>query len=187
MSRRRPPARTGPRLQSNRTPVIAVCGSDGDDPRLTGRALRWAEEVGRLLAKEGAVLLCGGKGGIMEAASRGARGAGGIVVGLLPRGREEANPYVSIPLATHIGHVRNFLVASMADVVIAIGGRWGTLNEVSYALNIHKPAVVLKGSGGWADLLARHGKEFADPPLVARSPAEAVSAALKAARARLGE
>jgi uncharacterized protein (TIGR00725 family) len=172
---------------SRRTPVIAVCGSDGDDRALTPKTLRWAEEVGSLLAREGAVLVCGGKGGIMEAASRGARNGGGIVVGLLPRGREEANPYVSIPLATHIGHVRNFMVASMADVVIGIGGRWGTLNEVSYALNIQKPAVVLKGSGGWADLLARHGRKFAGPPLIARSPAEAVSLALRAARARLGE
>lgn len=172
---------------SRPTPVIAVCGSDGDDRSLSKKTLAWAEEVGRLLAREGAVLVCGGKGGIMEAASRGAREAGGIVVGLLPRGREEANPYVSIPLATHIGHVRNFMVASMADVVIGIAGRWGTLNEVSYALNIHKPAVVLKGTGGWTDLLARHGRRFAGPPLVARSPAEAVAMALKAARAHLGE
>ncbi len=167
--------------------MIAVCGSDGDDRGLTRLALLWAEEVGRLLAREGAVLVCGGKGGVMEAASRGARGSGGIVVGLLPRGREEANPYVSIPLATHIGHVRNFMVASMADAVIGVAGRWGTLNELSYALNIHKPAVVLQGSGGWADLLARHGRRFAGPPIIARSPAQAVALALKAARAHLGE
>src|SRR4051795_12298669 len=96
---------------------------------------RAAEEVGRRLAEAGAVVVCGGRGGVMEAACRGAKAGGGTTVGILPgTSRAEANPYVDVAIATGLGELRNGLVVRAADAFVAIGGAFGTLSEVALAL-----------------------------------------------------
>jgi uncharacterized protein (TIGR00725 family) len=106
-----------------------------------------AQAVGTELARRGAVLVCGGLGGVMEAACRGAREAGGVTVGILPGDdRAAANPWVSVAIATGLGELRNGLVVHCADAVIAIAGGYGTLSEVALALKLGKPVV---GLGSW--------------------------------------
>ena len=106
-----------------------------------------AERVGEELARRGVVLVCGGLGGAMEAACRGARGAGGLTVGILPGSdRSAANPFVDVALATGLGEARNALVAGTADAMIAVGGGYGTLSEIAFALRAGKPVV---GVAGW--------------------------------------
>jgi uncharacterized protein (TIGR00725 family) len=106
-----------------------------------------AEEVGRLLARRGAVVVCGGLGGVMEAACRGARGEGGTTVGILPGfDRGAANPHVSVAVATGLGEARNALVVRAADALVAVGGAYGTLSEIALALKAGKPVV---GLGTW--------------------------------------
>jgi uncharacterized protein (TIGR00725 family) len=117
---------------------IAVIGGS----RPGRQALDTAVEVGRLIARAGAILVCGGLGGVMEAASRGAREEGGLVVGVLPgESPAAANPSVDIPIATGLGYTRNSLVVMNADAVIAIDGEYGTLSEIAYGL-IHGKKVV---------------------------------------------
>jgi uncharacterized protein (TIGR00725 family) len=106
-----------------------------------------AEEVGRLLAQAGAVVVCGGLGGVMEAACRGAKRAGGTTVGLLPGlDRSDANPWVDVAIPTGLGEARNVLVVRSADALIAIGGEFGTLSEIAFALKTGKRVV---GLGTW--------------------------------------
>jgi len=131
--------------------LISVCGSDGDDINLTSYALETAETVGRLIAKSKGVLVCGGRGGVMKAACKGAKDENGITIGILPESKDEANEFVDIALPTGIGHKRNFLVVSSGDAVIAIGGRWGTLNEISFAMIFEKPLILIRGTGGSVD------------------------------------
>ena len=131
--------------------LISVCGSDGDDNTLSSYALETAENVGRLIARNDGVLMCGGRGGIMRAACKGAKGENGITVGILPLSKDEANEFVDIAIPTGIGHKRNFLVVSASDAIIAIGGRWGTLNEISFAMIFDKPLILIKGTGGCVD------------------------------------
>jgi uncharacterized protein (TIGR00725 family) len=133
---------------------IAVCGSDGDDVHLSSAALDVAEQVGRGIAQRGGVLVCGGRGGVMRAACKGAKELKGITVGLLPDSKDEANEFVDLPLSTGLGMRRNFLVVSAVDAVIAIGGRWGTLSEISFAMIFKKPVVLVAGTGGCVDELA---------------------------------
>jgi uncharacterized protein (TIGR00725 family) len=103
-----------------------------------------AEDVGRLLGERGAVLVCGGLGGVMEAACRGAKEAGGTTLGILPGlDRAEANPYVDVAVPTGLGEARNALVVRAADALIAVGGGYGTLSEVALALKTGKPVVGL--------------------------------------------
>jgi uncharacterized protein (TIGR00725 family) len=137
----------------------------------TDEQKRVAEEIGRLLARAGAVLVCGGMTGVMEAACKGARTEGGATVGLLPGGdRAQANPYVSVALPTGLGEMRNALIVRAADAVIAVAGEYGTLSEIALALKTGVPVV---GIETW-DL------ERAIEP--ATSPAEAVESALRLAR-----
>jgi uncharacterized protein (TIGR00725 family) len=106
-----------------------------------------AEEVGRLVAGAGATLVCGGLGGVMEAAARGARKAGGVTIGILPgHDRAQANPHLDHVLTTGMGHARNLAVVSSGDAVIAVGGGYGTLSEIGLAAAIGRPVVIL---GGW--------------------------------------
>jgi hypothetical protein len=133
-----------------------------------------AEEVGRGLAARGAVVVCGGLGGVMEAACRGARGEGGVTVGLLPGpDRGAANPYVSVAIATGMGEARNALVVRAADVLVAVGGSWGTLSEIALAMRVGKRVV---GVGTWE--LARAGGEPVEGIERAADAAEAVGLAL---------
>ena len=123
---------------------VAVVGAGGAVAR---DVLDRAQAVGAELARRGAVLVCGGLGGVMEAACRGAREAGGVTVGILPGDdRAAANPWVSVAIATGLGELRNGLVVRCADAVIAIAGGYGTLSEVALALKAGKPVV---GLGTW--------------------------------------
>ena len=134
--------------------IVAVCGSDADDVALSTQTLEVAEQVGAGIAARGGILVCGGRGGVMEAACRGAKSKNGLTVGLLPDSKQEANAFVDVPLSTGLGMRRNFLVVSAADVVIGIGGRWGTLSEISYAAIFGKPVVLVMGTGGCVEELA---------------------------------
>jgi hypothetical protein len=131
--------------------VISICGSDVDDSKLSNYALEVAEKVGRLVAQRGGVIVCGGLGGIMNAVCRGAKMENGITVGILPYSKKDANECVDIAIPTNLGNVRNYLVASSGDAVIAIGGRWGTLNEISYCMVSETPLILMKGTGGCVD------------------------------------
>jgi uncharacterized protein (TIGR00725 family) len=122
---------------------VAVIGGS----RPPRAALLQAAEVGRLLAARGAVLVCGGLGGVMEAAARGVREAGGLTVGILPGpDPAAANLYIDVPVATGLGYTRNSLVVLNADAVIAVDGEYGTLSEIAYALIYGKKVV---GLGTW--------------------------------------
>ena len=139
---------------------------------------RVAEEVGRAIAEAGAVLVCGGLGGVMEAACRGAHAAGGLTVGILPgRDRDEANRNVDVAIPTGMGEARNALVVRAADAVVAVGGEYGTLPEIALALQAGIPVV---GLDTWE--LGRDGK-VVDAVVRAEGPAEAVARALALARA----
>ena len=106
-----------------------------------------AEEVGTLLGKRGVVLVCGGRGGVMEAACRGAQSAGGITIGILPsHDPSEGNPYLDVAIPTGMGHLRNALVAQAGECVIAIGGGYGTLSEIGIALKAGRKVI---GIGTW--------------------------------------
>jgi uncharacterized protein (TIGR00725 family) len=127
-----------------RPPHIAVVG-DGD-PRGPDahRLLEWGEEIGQLLARGGATVITGGLGGVMRAASRGAAGAGGRTIGLLPGpDAGEANEYVQVVIPTGLGVVRNFVVVTASDAVVAVGGRHGTLSEIGLALRMGRHVVAL--------------------------------------------
>jgi uncharacterized protein (TIGR00725 family) len=106
-----------------------------------------AEAVGRALAEAGAVVVCGGLGGVMEAACRGAREGGGTTLGILPGAdRRQANPFVDVAVATGMGEARNALLVRASDALIAVGGAYGTLSEIALALKAGKPVV---GIGSW--------------------------------------
>lgn len=161
--------------------LIAVVGSDGDDPHLSSAALDIAEQIGSRIAQRGGILVCGGRGGVMEAACRGAKANHGITVGILPEAKEEANEFVDIPIPTGLGMRRNILVAYAADVVIAVGGRWGTLSEISFAMIFQKPVVLVRGTGGCVDELAQ-GKLMKETEMhwtVAQSGEDAVEKAFQ--------
>ena len=150
---------------------MAVVGpSEGSADELSA-----AEGVGRGLAERGAVIVCGGLGGAMEAACRGAKEAGGTTVGILPGSdRRDANPYVDIAVATGLAEGRNALVVRSADAVVAVGGAYGTLSEIALALRAGTPVV---GLGTWE--LGRHGRPD-QAILRAASAEEAVALALGA-------
>jgi uncharacterized protein (TIGR00725 family) len=151
---------------------IAVIGAGADDPRLAALA----EEVGAGLARAGARLVCGGRGGVMEAAARGATGAGGEVIGILPGDDlAEANAHVTHPVATGVGQARNIAVVASGDAVIAIGGAWGTLSEIAFARRLGRPVVGLR-TWELASADEESGIELAG------HPAEAVALALQFAR-----
>jgi uncharacterized protein (TIGR00725 family) len=125
----------------SRAVQISVIGGSEGDPEILGEA----EVVGRGIAEAGAVLVCGGRTGVMEAASRGASDAGGIVIGVLPTtDPRDANPYVTHVIPTGIGHARNLAVVASGDAVIAIGGEWGTLSEIAFARRLERPVVALR-------------------------------------------
>jgi uncharacterized protein (TIGR00725 family) len=138
-----------------------------------------AERVGRRLAEAGAVVVCGGLGGVMEAACRGARAAGGTTVGILPgTSRLEANDYVDVAIPTGIGEARNAVVVGTADAVVAVGGEFGTLSEIALALKAGTPVI---GLGTWE--LARAGASVPGVEVV-DAPEDAARVALERAAAR---
>jgi uncharacterized protein (TIGR00725 family) len=150
---------------------VSVCGSSdaGEDET------RHAFAVGRLLAERGAVVICGGYGGVMAAAAEGAASAGGIVVGVLSgRDRAGAGPHLTVVLPTGLSEARNNVIAQAGDALIAVGGSWGTLSEV--ALAMRRGAVPVVSLGGWRIL---DGSGSPVPGIrYASTPQEAVDAAL---------
>jgi uncharacterized protein (TIGR00725 family) len=118
--------------------IVSVIGAGSCSPDI----YKTAEKVGSLIAQRGAVLVTGGLFGVMEAASKGARDAGGITVGILPGSeKNEANKYVMIPITTGLSHARNVIVVRSSDAVIAVSGEYGTLSEIAIALKLGKPVV----------------------------------------------
>jgi uncharacterized protein (TIGR00725 family) len=145
---------------------IAVVGAS--DP--SSEDARLAEAVGSAVAAAGAVLVCGGLAGVMEAAARGAKGGGGLTLGILPgKSRAAANEYIDCAVATGLGDFRNYLVVAAADAVVALPGSHGTLSEIAMALTLKKPVV---GLGTWE----------IEGVVRASSAEEAVRLALTAAR-----
>ena len=144
---------------------ISVIGSGAEHE---GRA----EEVGRLLAERGCVLICGGRGEVMAAAARGARVAGGTTIGILPgETSAEANEWIDHVVVSGVGHARNLAVVASGEAVIAVGGRWGTLAEIGFARVLGRPVVIVEP--GWD--VEGEGVERA------ATPAEAVELALRLA------
>ena len=147
-----------------RKPIIGVIGSSECSPQVA----RIAEEVGRRIAEGGGILVCGGLGGVMQAAAMGAKQAGGQTIGILPDdSAETANPYIDFPIATGMGYARNVIIIKTADALIAVEGKYGTLSEVAYALIYDKPIISL---GSWE----------VDPKVLrAKDPQEAVGMAFR--------
>jgi len=120
---------------------IAVIGGS----EISAELAELARQVGREVARQGAVLLCGGLGGVMAAAAQGAKAAGGVSLGILPDGDHRgANPYLTYSIATNLGHARNMLIAHSADAVIAVDGSYGTVSEAAIALKLGKPVIALE-------------------------------------------
>jgi len=143
--------------------IIGVIGA----AEATAAGCAAAREVGRRIAEAGAVLVCGGLGGVMEAAARGCAEAGGLVLGILPGGAaSDANAYVGIAVPTNMGHARNVIIAHTAEVLIAVEGEYGTLSEMAIGLKLGRPVIALENRFAVAGVR------------LAASAAEAVSLAL---------
>jgi uncharacterized protein (TIGR00725 family) len=151
--------------------IIGVIGSSRADVDI----LALAEEVGREIARNGAAVVCGGLTGVMEAVCKGARREGGLTIGIIPSdNKEDANPFVQIPIVTGMGMGRNVMLVKTADAVIAVGGEYGTLSEIAHALNLGKKVIGLRT---WK-LEKAHTKAI--PNLVeVDSPKKAVALALE--------
>ncbi len=155
--------------------IISVIGGNQATPEIEALA----EEVGRELAKKGATVACGGLTGVMAAVCRGAKGAGGTTIGILPGGDPKAaNPWVDIPICTGIGYARNVAVVLTGRAVIAVDGAYGTLSEIGHALGVDIPVI---GLLTWS--LSRNGS-VDNGIVLAKDPVDAVEKALEAARKR---
>lgn len=169
-----------------RSRAIAVCGAKRCDARTEAAA----EELGRLIVQAGYTLVCGGMGGVMEAACRGGQsarrgGGAGVVVGILPVSElDGGNPYCDVAIPTGMGAARNALVALSADAVILVGGGSGTLSEAAFAWQFGKPVVALATSGGWAERLAGQAIDDGRPGVVLRAdtPEEALTRVVESLR-----
>jgi uncharacterized protein (TIGR00725 family) len=154
--------------------LVAVIGAAACTPQEANAA----EKVGTALAEGGATVLCGGRGGVMEAACRGARRAGGLTVGILPNDDPSlANPYVDVAIATGLGEARNVIIARTARAVVAIGGRYGTLSEIAFAVKLGVPVIGVKTWG-----LVPPGEGPSPPILYIDDPVEAARRALVVAK-----
>jgi uncharacterized protein (TIGR00725 family) len=170
-----------------RPTLITIIGKSAKDPKdpVPEKALRMAEEVGRLIAERKGIVVTGGLSGVMEAVSRGAKSAGGVVIGILPGfDKRDANEFVDIAITTGMGRMRNTLAVRAADAVIMISGGIGTLNELTAAYELLKPTVVLEGSGGWSSRMrevAYDGKHLDEAKIAelhyAQTPRQAVEMA----------
>jgi uncharacterized protein (TIGR00725 family) len=154
---------------------VAVIGSSRAEPGSEVWAL--AEEVGRRLAEAGAAVVCGGRGGVMEAVARGAAGGGGTVIGVLPSdSTADASPHCTHVVATGIGQARNLAVVASGEVAVAVSGGWGTLSEIGHARAIGRTVVALRS---WS--LSGHGDLEGAPGVIPVETAEeAVAVALEA-------
>lgn len=153
---------------------ISVVGESHASPEIA----KMAEAVGVEIAKAGAVLVCGGLKGVMEHAAKGAKSAGGITIGIIPGSkREDANPYIDYPIITGIGYARNKLVIKTGHVVIAVGGSYGTLSEIAFAIGYEIPVV---GLNTWQ--MIHHNGQMDQKVHRVNTPKQAVETALKLAR-----
>jgi uncharacterized protein (TIGR00725 family) len=160
---------------TNDSVYVAVVGAGAPAPETDAAA----EAVGRLIAERGGTVVCGGMTGVMEGACRGAKSVGGRTIGILPtEDRIDANPFVDVAIATGMGEMRNALIVRTVDVVVAVGGEYGTLSEIAFALRIGRPVVTL---GSWG--LTKPDGTPADA-VVANTPEAAVEAAFAAVRPR---
>ncbi len=158
--------------------IIAVIG----DSSCSMEEAELAETVGEQLAERGATVICGGLGGVMEAVCRGAKSKGGLTIGVLPgEDASMANRYIDIPIVTGVGYARNMAVVKSAQAAIAIGGNYGTLSEIAYAL---KKGIPVIGLNTWS--LSRNG-QGGDPIIRVRNAAEAVDRAMAAVKKRVGQ
>lgn len=158
--------------------IISVIGSSRAKPE----HLALAEEVGRELARHKVIVACGGLQGVMEAVCKGAKSAGGTTIGILPgRTSRDANRYVDIPIVTTMGYSRNVIVVNTGDAVIAIGGAFGTLSEIAFALSDGIPVVALKS---WPLTVKGDGDPIENGMILASGAVDAVDKALAAAVAR---
>ena len=156
--------------------IISVIGSSTAKPEHAALA----EEVGGELARRGITLACGGMTGVMEAACRGAKAAGGTTIGILPGRRGSPfNSYVDIPVFTTLGYARNIIVVHSGEACIAIGGAFGTLSEIAYALDAKIPVV---GLSSWPLTVKGDGDPIVDGVIPASSPVDAVEKAVAAAQ-----
>jgi uncharacterized protein (TIGR00725 family) len=159
-------------IPASRKTIIAVIGGG----KCTKVEAKYAETVGKELARQGITLICGGLGGVMEAACRGAVSEGGLTIGILPGdSKESANPYVNIPIITGLAEARNVLIVKTAQAVIAVGGEYGTLSEIAFALKCEKPVI---GLNTWS--LHKKGRQVKSI-IVAKDPVDAVEKAVKLA------
>lgn len=161
---------------------IGVIGSGG---RIDEDVAKAAQEIGSRIAEGGGVVICGGKGGVMEWACKGAVSRGGLTVGLLPESHTlEINKFVRMPIPTGMDEARNYLIVRCSDVVIALAGGWGTLSEIALGMDVGKPVVVLKGFGGVSDRLS--GWSLLDNKIfeLASTPEQAVELAFTLAEGR---
>ncbi len=161
----------------NEGPKIYISVIGGDRDHTTPNGLELAEEVGRGIAEAGCILVNGGMGGTMEAAARGAKSAGGTTIGILSTtDRSAANCYTDYAIPTPLGYVRNVLVANASDAVIALPGKWGTSNELSFAMIAGVPVIALEG---WeTNLRDDGGTSKYSEVTYARNAAEAVKLAV---------
>jgi len=155
--------------------IIGVIGDSSCPPE----EAKLAESVGELLAQRGATIVCGGLGGVMEAVCRGAKSKGGLTIGILPgENSSTANPWVDIPVVTGLGEARNVVVAKSAQAIIAIGGNYGTLSAIAYALKSSIPVI---GLNTWS--LSRNGQED-DSIIKVQSATEAVDKVISLVKRR---
>jgi len=153
-------------MSSPRKPVIAVIGAGKCSKKLRDMAA----EVGRIVAEQGGVIVCGGMGGIMEGAARGAKEAGGTTIGILPTDlKEDANEFIDYVIPTGFGEARNIMVVRAADAVIAFPGKFGTLTEMAFALHAKRPVISVNA---W---------RLSDEISQVETPAEAAELAMKLA------
>ncbi len=149
--------------------IIGVIGTS----EASDEEFKTAEEVGREIARRKGTLVCGGLSGVMEAACRGAKSEGGLTIGIIPGfNRSDANPYVEVPIITGIGEARNIIVVRSSNAIIAIGGSFGTLSEIGFALKLNIPVI---GINTW---------EVSSNIKKAKTPMEAVDLAFSLARPR---
>ncbi len=157
---------------ARKKPVIAVVGAGKCSKKLRDMAA----EVGRYVAENGGVLICGGMGGVMEGAARGAKEAGGTTIGVLPtESKDDANEFIDYVIATGIGDARNLIVVRSADAVVALPGKYGTLTEMAFALLAEIPVVSVSA---WK--LGEEVEQFEDPVKAAAAAMKMASSAKKA-------
>ena len=158
--------------------IISVIGSSAAKPE----HLALAEELGRELARRGVMVACGGLTGVMEAVCRGAKAEGGTTLGILPGRRGSPhNAFVDIPVFTTLGYARNIIVVHTGEACIAVGGAFGTLSEIAYALDARIPVI---GLSTWPLTIKGDGDPIEDGIIPANNPADAVDKAMAAVNAR---